>query len=189
MKAEVELHGGTFIMDDDTRAHILDAARWLTRSDTAPGLLLCGLCGNGKTTLARAVAWLIEHVTVHECGYSHREVMRVLTAKEICRMCAAGEKFKEQYDEYARLFLEPMMVIDDLGEEPVEVMVYGMPHTPLTDIISKRYDARLMTIVTTNLETDAITKKYGERIGDRLREMMAPIVFENDSYRTNRNLQ
>lgn len=182
------MRGGVMRMDEDTRAHILDAARWLTRADSAPGLLLCGLCGNGKTTLARAVAWLIEHVTVRECGYSHREVMRFHTAKEICRMCAASEKFKEQFDEYGRLFLEPMMIIDDLGEEPMEVMVYGMPHTPIIDIISKRYDARLMTIVTTNLEAAAIREKYGERIGDRLKEMLVPIVFENDSYRTRKEL-
>ena len=112
--------------------------------------------------------------------------MRLITAKNICRLCAASEKFKEQYDDYNSLFNEPMMIIDDLGEEPREVMVYGMIHTPIIDIISERYAKQRMTIVTTNLETDDLKEKYGPRIYDRFQEMLTPIVFENESYRPRR---
>lgn len=66
-------------------------------------------------------------------------------------------------------------------------MVYGMPHTPLVDIISERYAAQRMTIITTNLEVDKLEEKYGKRIYDRFREMLTSIVFENDSYRTGKN--
>lgn len=184
MKAEVEQRGGVFTLDDDTRLHILAAARWLVDSSSTPGLLLCGLCGNGKTTLAKAISRLIGFVTERELGYACRKDMSFHTAKDICRMCAASERFKEQHDGYARLFTEPMMVIDDLGEEPREVMVYGMLHTPLVDIINERYAAQRMTIVTTNLDTDALREKYGERVYDRFREMLTSITFENDSYRT-----
>ena len=174
MKAEVEYRGGVFKCDEDTRAHILTAAQWLVNPESTPGLLLCGLCGNGKTTLAKAIAWLIGYLTEREEGYSKR-------------LCAASEKFKEQYDEYGRLFTEPMMIIDDLGEEPKEVMVYGMIHTPIIDIISERYAAQRMTIITTNLEVDALKEKYGDRIIDRFREMLTSIIFTNDSYRTRKN--
>lgn len=183
MKAVVEYRGGILRMDNDTRSHILATARWLINPHSTPGLLLCGLCGNGKTTLAKAIAWLIGYLTELENGYSKKLRMPLYTAKNICRMCAAGEKFKEQYDEYQRLFREPMMIIDDLGEEPREVMVYGMIHTPIIDIISERYAAQLMTVITTNLETDVLKEKYGERIYDRFCEMLTSIVFENDSYR------
>lgn len=185
MKAEVEYRGGVFLMDPDTRAHILAAARWLIDPYTSPGLMLCGLYGNGKTTLAKAIAWLIGYLTERELGYSQRKKMPLYTAKNICRMCAASEKFKEQYDEYGQLFIEPMMIIDDLGEEPKEVMVYGMIHTPIIDIISERYAAQRMTIITTNLDADELKAKYGERIYDRLKEMLTTIIFENDSFRTN----
>lgn len=184
MKAEVQYRGGTFNFDADTRSHILTAAQWLINPNSTPGLLLCGLCGNGKTTLARAIAWLIGYLSERELGYSNRKRMPLYTAKNICRLCAASEKFKEQYDEYGRLFTEPMMIIDDLGEEPKEVMVYGMPHTPIIDIISERYAAQRMTIITTNLDVDQLKGKYGERITDRFREMLTSIIFENDSYRT-----
>ena len=186
MKAEVEYRGGTFTLDDDTRAHILAAARWLINPDATPGLMLCGLYGNGKTTLAKAISSLIGYLTERENGYSNRKTMRLITAKNICRLCAAGEKFKEQYDDYNSLFNEPMLIIDDLGEEPREVLVYGMIHTPIIDIISERYAKQHMTIVTTNLETDDLKEKYGPRIYDRFQEMLTPIVFENESYRTKR---
>lgn len=183
MKAQVEERGREFSLDDDTRSHILDAARWLINPDATPGLMLCGLYGNGKTTLAKAIAQLIGFITEYENGFSNRKTMRLYTAKTICRLCAAGEKFKEQYDTYESLFTEPMIIIDDLGEEPREVMVYGMIHTPLIDLISERYANQRMTIVTTNLEVDDLKEKYGPRIYDRLQEMLTPIVFENDSYR------
>lgn len=184
MKAEVEYRGGTFVLDPDTRSHIAEAARWLVNPQSTPGLLLCGLYGNGKSTLAKAISRLIGYVTEHENGYSSRMLMPLRSAKDICRMCVAGEKFKEQYDEYDRLFMEPMMIIDDLGEEPREVMVYGMIHTPIIDIIGERYESQRMTIITTNLDVDELKAKYGARIYDRFCEMLTTIVFENDSYRT-----
>lgn len=186
MKAEVEYRGGVFKLDTDTRAHILEAAKWLIDANASPGLMLCGLCGNGKTTLAKAIARLISFLSERELGYSNRKIMKLITAKDICRLCAASEKFKEQYDDYNDLFKEQMMIIDDLGEEPREVMVYGMIHTPIIDLISARYTKQLITIVTTNLETDDLQEKYGPRIYDRLQEMLTPIVFENDSYRDQR---
>lgn len=186
MKAEVAYRGGQFRFDEDTRAHILAAAKWIINPDDTPGLMLCGLYGNGKTTLAKAIARIIAFLTERELGYSNRMHMRLITAKEICRLCAASEKFKEQYDEYKNLFNEPMMIIDDLGDEPREVMVYGMIHTPVIDILEDRYAKQLMTIVTTNLETDDLEKKYGPRIYDRFKEMLTSIVFENDSYRPKR---
>ena len=184
MKAEVERRGGIFVLDDDTRQHILSAAKWLVSPNAKFGLMLCGLYGNGKTTLAKAISCLIEYVTEHELGFTHRSRMEIVTAKNICRLCAAGEKFKEQLDAYESLFKTPMLIIDDLGEEPKEIMVYGMIHTPLIDLISERYSRRLLTIITTNLDTDEIKDKYGPRIYDRFREMLTPIVFENESYRS-----
>ena len=186
MKAEVEYRGGRFTLDDDTRNHILEAARWLINPGSTAGLMLCGLYGNGKTTLAKAIARLIEYATENENGYGSRRVTKFITAKNVCRLCAAGEKFKEQYDDYERLFSEPMMIIDDLGAEPLEVMVYGMIHTPIVDLISERYANQRLTIITTNLEVGDLKEKYGSRIYDRLQEMLTPIVFENDSYRAQR---
>lgn len=186
MVAEVEGRGMELSFDPDTKAHIMAASRWLTDSAAKPSLMLCGLYGNGKTTLAKAIASLISHVSIRERGYSRRMSMRMYTAKEICRLCADAEKFRDSHDEYRRLSTEPMLIIDDLGEEPKEVMVYGMPHTPVIDLLSQRYASQLTTVITTNLDVDEIKAKYGPRISDRLAEMVEPVVFENDSYRKNK---
>lgn len=183
MKAEVEYRGGQFVPDEDTKAHILAAAKWLVNPSAKPGLMLCGLCGNGKTTLANAIARLVAFVTECEYGHAEMKTIKFRTAKQICRLCTVSDKFKQQYTEYDSLFKEPMLIIDDLGEEPKEVLVYGMIHTPIIDLITERYAKQLMTIVTTNLDTDELEKKYGQRICDRFSEMLTSIVFENESYR------
>lgn len=60
------------------------------------------------------------------------------------------------------------LAIDDLGTEPVEVMDYGNIITPVINLLTKRYEAHLFTIVTTNLDPKEIHKRYGDRIADRL---------------------
>ena len=186
MQAVVAQRGNTLNFDEPTRQHISAAARWLTDPASTPGLLLCGLCGNGKTTLAQAISLLIGYVTEAECGYSRKLSVPMYTAKEVCRMCAASERFAEEHAAYAELPKKEMIIIDDLGEEPREVLVYGMVHTPVIDLLSKRYAAQKATIITTNLQTDEIREKYGARIYDRFTETLTPIIFENESYRKSR---
>ena len=41
--------------------------------------------------------------------------------------------------------------IDDLGTEPSEVSDYGNVYTPVIDLLTKRYEEQLFTIITTNL--------------------------------------
>ena len=77
-----------------------------------------------------------------------------------------------------------MLGIDDLGTEPREVMDFGNVVTPVIDLLTKRYDEQLFTIITTNLTPKQIREHYGDRIADRLNEMIEKIVFKNDSYRT-----
>ena len=71
-----------------------------------------------------------------------------------------------------------LIIVDDLGTEPREVLEFGNVYTSLIDLITTRYEEQLYTIFTTKLE-----EKYGKRIVDRLNEMVEKVVFENESYR------
>lgn len=179
MKAEVAHRRKELIFDDETKTHIAQVAQWLIDTNGKPGLLLMGLCGNGKTTMMRSLARLIEYVTEETVGYSKRTVMPMYSAKEIARMCAADKERKDFKD----LFRFEMLGIDDLGEEPKEVMSYGMIYTPLIDLISERYNRQLPTIITTNLTKEQLSEKYGVRVYDRFKEMLSIITFTNPSYR------
>ncbi len=64
--------------------------------------------------------------------------------------------------------------------EYMGIYLYG---NPTTDMLTMRYDRLLFTIITTNLTPQEIREKYGDRIADRLNEMMVKIVFENPTYR------
>lgn len=66
------------------------------------------------------------------------------------------------------LIVAMALAIDDLGTEPVEVMDYGNIITPVINLLTKRYEAHLFTIVTTNLDPKEIHKRYDDRIADRL---------------------
>lgn len=187
LAAEVEQRGehrnASIILDEDTRRHILEVAKWLVDGSLPPSLLLYGTVGNGKTSMARAIGRLIEFVSEAE-NYSKRKRVRFLTAKEICEICAVSEKFKEQYDDYRNVFNEDVLVIDEMGEEAQELLVYGQVRRPVQDLILYRYDRQLMTIMTTNLNEKQLMEFYGQRVYDRFREMAHTVLYTNGSYRS-----
>ncbi len=141
--------------------------------------MLKGLYGNGKTTMMRGIGRLIEYVTEQTLGYGGRSVVRFIMAKEIAEFFTTEEGKKD----FKKILNLPMLAIDDLGEEPKEVISYGMVYTPMIDLLSYRYDRQLFTLLTTNLTSQEIEAKYTKRIRDRFREMMHTIHFKNDSFR------
>ena len=180
MTVEAASRGFAYKDTEQMRVYIREAAKWLTDANGKYGLMLLGLCGNGKTTMARAIANIILKFSEKELGYGNRKVMKFYTAKQICDMAAGDDKELKRLRELAN---EEMMIIDELGEEPLEVMIYGNLRTPMVDLLAERYDKQKMTIVTTNLGTDQLEAKYKDRIYDRFKEMFKIIKFENESYR------
>lgn len=178
MKIETERRGHKFILDEATRSHIEEASKWLIGVNDKPGIMLRGYVGNGKTTMMRAMILVISFITELN-GYNNRVVVPIYTARRIAALCAE----KETRVEYRKLIGLPILAIDDLGEEPGEIINYGMVYEPLKDMLLERYDKQLATIVTTNLQKDKLIEKYSERVYDRFREMMGVINFKNASYR------
>lgn len=180
--AEVGSRGAAMVSDKDTLAHISSAARWLADSEAEPGLMLQGLYGNGKTTLMMAICNLINYL-YHSANSNERTSIRIIDAKEVARLGSRDETRSV----YRNLCDADLLAIDDVGEEPAEIINYGMVYTPVKDLLLERYRSRKFTIISTNLvntkEKPQIREHYGDRIVDRIREMMHIIVFVNPSYR------
>ena len=169
--AEVESRHGSFRPDAETQAHIRQAARALTGAGKF-GIAFCGEVGNGKTTLMSAICNLAGYLFDKE-GLFFRKV----NATEVLGIYENRKDFKA-------LCEQPFLAVDDLGCEPVEVLSYGNILTPTVELLMTRYEMQLYTMVTTNIEPGKIKERYGERIADRLREMMCIIPFTNKTYRT-----
>lgn len=176
--AEVERRKRKFVDSEALDKQLNQMAEWLTTNDHRFCLLLCGKCGNGKSTLVKALQSLLNLLGLRD-EYGNTVGFGIVDAREIVWIC------KERHQEWRNLIQRKMLAIDDLGTEPVEILEYGNHMIPVIDMLYKRYDEQYFTIITTNLTPTEIRKMYGDRIADRLNEMAFCIVFENDTYRTN----
>lgn len=187
---EVQRRQRRFMLDKNTESNLIKLAEYLTMPVPKFGIMCCGTCGNGKTTLMyafqRVVNYLQDrgHFSFLDNEYTRfRAGMQIFHAKEIVKMAKDYKAFKE-------LQGRTMLAIDDLGTEPTEVLDYGNVLSPVVDLIEHRYNKQLFTFITTNLvansedkETVTIRKKYGDRIADRFNEMLHVIIFKDITYR------
>ncbi len=178
LKAEVMFRHGTYRESPEQITYIRQVAEWLTSHDRQFGLLICGRCGNGKTTLMRAVCRAINLLNLKDT-YGEDWNIQTVSAKQLARM----SKQRDLYDKYHALFKAKMIAVDDVGFEPCEVLDFGNVVNPVIDLMEQRYDEQLFTMLTTNLTPEQIKERYGERIADRFNEMMKKIVFTNSSFR------
>ena len=176
--AEVERRLMKFAENEALDKQLSLMAEWLTTNDHRFCLLLCGKCGNGKSTLVKAFQNLLNLLGLRD-EYGNTIGFSIVDAREIAWMC------RDRHQEWRALSRRNMLAIDDIGTEPVEIQDYGNHLNPVIDLLYKRYDEQLFTIITTNLTPKEIRERYGERIADRLNEMAFRIVFDNDTYRTN----
>ena len=169
-RAEVNARHGKFTLDEQTSSHIRLAAKALTTTDKF-GIAFCGEVGNGKTTLMSAICNLTGYLFENDGLY-----FRKVKATEVLDIYQNRKDFRALYE-------QPLLAIDDLGCEPVEVMSYGNVLTPVVELLMSRYEMQLYTMVSTNIEPKKIGDRYGERIADRFREMLHVIPFTNKTYR------
>lgn len=169
--------GHTAERTDNIAAALDDAAIYLARIIENPlcsknWLHIQGSIGTGKTTLAQAVAQVYRIET--QCK------IKLETADALARYCRI-ETNNERYE--SAMKWQSLLLIDDIGTEPGEVLSFGNVITPTAEILYQRYNLRLPTIYTTNLNGADLKAKYGERIIDRMREKAQILTLDGISFR------
>lgn len=175
-KAEVEYRHRQYVDDEATRSNIQHLAGFLTSDNSKFGVMLCGLCGNGKTTILHAFQNALNYLV--GCGLyeDNNTGIRIVGSLDVVH-------YSKDYDQFQALKNRDMLAIDDMGREPREVLDYGNVLNPVIDLLEYRYDAQLFTMITTNVTASKIREHYGERLADRFNEMLEVIVFKNATYR------
>ena len=180
-EAEVEFRHGICRLDENTTKSINSLAECLTKQSPKFGLMFCGTCGNGKTTmlfaLRSAISYLARAGCIQTDNSTESSSLLVVDAKDIV-------SYAREPNEMKKLAARRMLAIEDLGKEAAEVLDYGNVINPAVDLLEKRYDNQLFTVITTNLRAREIREKYGDRIADRFNEMLDVIIFKGNSYRT-----
>lgn len=75
-----------------------------------------------------------------------------------------------------------VVVIDDFGVEG-EAVIYGERRNIFNEIVDWAEKNGVMLILTTNLSSEDMKKKYGIRLVDRLNKITYPVIFHGESLR------
>lgn len=201
--AQTKARRAEFIKDEVTLNRLENVAEWLTNRARKPSLMLYGETpGTGKTTTALAIRRMAKNL---KAAYSRNGIQKLqkkyetffdsniisrfeqmadavrvpyyITALEISTMALNDRK---SYDSIVSC---PYLIVDDIGTEPISVKEYGNEVLPITELIYKRYDEMLPTVITTNLNLSAVSERYGLRVYDRVIEMCEMIPFVGKSHR------
>lgn len=118
-------------------------------------LLFFGGSGLGKTYLLRCI-----YVRVRE-----RNIPALcVTANQLIRT-ARKALFSEEPDAMDALYETDLLLIDDLGTEP---LIPNVTLETLFNLINERQNAGLFTVISTNNNLNDLQKRYTERIMSRL---------------------
>lgn len=156
------------------------------------GMILCGHPGTGKSTLLRAIIRTIKSYRATGCYADYIRVHGGGMKRYLSTAYISAEEYATLISHYpdtekaAEIPATMVLAVDDIGEEPLEVTSYGTTRYPVRDLISRRYDRQLVTLLATNLTPAELTAKYGNRLGDRLAEMCEVVTMTGESFRRDR---
>lgn len=134
------------------------------------GLTLSGGVGTMKTTLAIATMRV-----AMEKGYKAYFIPMV----SLLDMIFTLRDSQERFDFERRLRSVDLLLLDDIGAEYDQQWVLSK----VDSIITERYNRKKPVILTTNLNDELLSKKYNDRIMDRLRMVNQVVIFPGESLR------
>lgn len=138
-------------------------------------LLLTGEGGLGKTFLLNCI---FGRVTSR--GFSAVRVTAFRMFEAMRRQHVGND---ESYDGFSALIEAPLLLIDDLGTEP---MMRNITLEYLFTLLNERLAAKRHTVIATNLTPPQLKERYGERVASRLldRSVCAPVQFKGKDMRS-----
>ena len=172
----------TLAPEEDGQRDRLIKARNLCRqyADSFPNtdyrnLLLCGPGGLGKTFLLNCV---FERVSARGGSAVRITAFRMFEAMRRQHMGS-----DPSYDGFSSLIDVPLLLIDDLGTEPV---MRNITMEYLFTLLNERIAAGRHTVVATNLTPVQLKERYGERVASRLldRSLCAAVQFRGKDLRS-----
>ena len=165
---------------DGQRAQMILARRLCEEyADSFPNgkyrnIMLTGAGGLGKTFLLNCI---FERVITR--GFS---AVRITSFRmfEIMRQQHMG--FEEKNDGFTSLVEAPLLLIDDLGTEP---MMRNITVEYLFTLLNERMVAKRHTVTATNLTPVQLQERYGERVASRLldKTCCAPVLLRGKDLR------
>lgn len=178
-KREVERRKNEFVMTDELKQQISEVGDFLTTETRYYGLFLPGSIGNGKTTMLKAIRdlliYLVESDRIRHCEGD--KYPRFVTARDMANIA-------KDADEFRSLKTTKYLILDDLCEEPAEVLSFGNYIYPFVELLEYRYEQMLPTFISSNFGAVDIEEKYhSARISDRMKEMFKIISFKEESFR------
>lgn len=156
-------------------AALLEARALLAAPGTKPFLVLAGAVGTGKT--CGATLALLEHAAKVEKWLSS-DTPCFWNAAEMALGALLGKTGEEKL---ARACDAAVLVIEDLGSEAMVGADVWLAMVGV--VIDARYRDEALTIITTNCNMDALRKRYGARVADRLRQCARLKGSDKDSMR------
>lgn len=178
-KREVEKRKNAFVLTEEIKRNLSDVGDFLTTETRFYGLFFPGSIGNGKTTMLKAIRDLLVYlVDTNQIRYCEGDKYpRFISARDMANVAKAPADFRSLKD-------TRYLLIDDLCEEPTEVVSFGNCIYPFTELIEYRYENLLPTFISSNFGAADISEKYGnQRIGDRMKEMFKIVSFKEESFR------
>lgn len=182
-KIEVERKKSCFIKTENLREQLRNITR-LMYNNHRWGLFIRGSFGNGKTTAVNAVKNTINKL-IKEKYFGEGEIYPWEWAECVNAREMVNHYVRDNGGRFLEIKERKWLIIDDLGLDPPEVMVYGTKFYPFLELVDYRYEKRLPTILVSNLKKEEILLHYDdERFADRFNEMFNATTFRDNSFRT-----